>query len=197
MPNSQEPPQLAVWLVRTITLFFFRIFYKVKARGVETLPEGGFLMLPNHLTWIDAVVLQAACPRPIRFIVWEEYYRSRRLAPLMRFFGVLPISSKRAKDTMKHSVDALKRGEIVCIFPEGELSKSGALLRIQRGYEVIAAENRQQAIAEVRRHEPPVVLQDLGLPPDAAGVEGSATPTTKTSVPSSESVIVSRSSTTL
>jgi two-component system NtrC family response regulator len=40
-----------------------------------------------------------------------------------------------------------------------------------RGYEVIAAENRQQAIAEVRRHEPPVVLQDLGLPPDAAGVE--------------------------
>ena len=39
------------------------------------------------------------------------------------------------------------------------------------GYEVIAAENRQQAIAEVRRHEPPVVLQDLGLPPDAAGVE--------------------------
>ena len=39
------------------------------------------------------------------------------------------------------------------------------------GYEVIAAENRQQAIAELRRHEPPVVLQDLGLPPDAAGVE--------------------------
>lgn len=147
MPNSQEPPQLAVWLVRTITLFFFRIFYKVKARGVETLPEGGFLMLPNHLTWIDAVVLQAACPRPIRFIVWEEYYRSRRLAPLMRFFGVLPISSKRAKDTMKHSVDALKRGEIVCIFPEGSLSRSGTLLRLQRGYEIIARQAKVPVVA--------------------------------------------------
>ena len=138
MSKSQEPPPFAVWLVRSVVLFLLRLVYKVNAHGVANLPEGGFLLLPNHLTWIDAVLLQSACPRPIRFIVWEDYYRSRRLAPIMRFFGVLPISNKRAKDTMKHSIDALKRGEIVCIFPEGSLSRSGTLLRLQRGYELIA-----------------------------------------------------------
>ncbi len=145
--NSQEPPQFAVWLVRTVALFFFRLIYRVKARGLETLPEGGFLMLPNHLTWIDAIVLQAACPRTIRFIVWEEYYRSRRFAPIMRFFGVLPISSKRAKETMKLSVDALKNGEVVCIFPEGSLSRSGTLLRLQRGYELMARQAKTPVVA--------------------------------------------------
>ncbi len=142
-----ETPPFAVWLVRKVVLFFFRFFYKVTTRGVETLPEGGFLLLPNHLTWIDAIFLQAACPRPIRFIVWEEYYRSRLLAPLMRFFGVLPISNTRAKETMKHSVEALKRGEVVCIFPEGSLSRSGTLLRLQRGYEVIARQAKAPVVA--------------------------------------------------
>ncbi len=147
MPTPQETPPFAVWLVRTVVLFFFRLIYRVNVRGAETLPPGGFLLLPNHLTWIDAVILQAACPRPIRFIVWEDYYRSRRLAPLMRFFGVLPISNTRAKETMKHSIDALKRGEVVCIFPEGSLSRSGTLLRLQRGYEVIARQAKVPVVA--------------------------------------------------
>ncbi len=143
----QETPPFAVWLVRTVVLFFFRLVYRVNVRGAATLPSGGFLLVPNHLTWIDAVILQAACPRPIRFIVWEDYYHSRRLAPLMRFFGVLPISNTRAKETMKQSIDALKRGEVVCIFPEGSLSRSGTLLRLQRGYEVIARQARVPVVA--------------------------------------------------
>ena len=148
MSTSQnETPPLVVWLARTVIHFFFRLVYKVTARGVATLPEGGFLLLPNHLTWIDAIVLQAACPRPIRFIVWDHYYNERRLAPIMRFFGVLPISNTRAKDTMKLSVEALKRGEIVCIFPEGSLSRSGTLLRLQRGYEIIARQAKTPVVA--------------------------------------------------
>jgi acyl-[acyl-carrier-protein]-phospholipid O-acyltransferase / long-chain-fatty-acid--[acyl-carrier-protein] ligase len=142
-----ESPPFAVALVRTIVVFFLRLVYKVNTRGAETLPEGGFLLLPNHLTWIDAVILQAACPRPIRFIVWDDYYRDRRLAPIMRFFGVLPISNKRAKETMKHSIEALQRGEVVCIFPEGSLSRSGTLLRLQRGYELMARQAKVPVVA--------------------------------------------------
>jgi acyl-[acyl-carrier-protein]-phospholipid O-acyltransferase / long-chain-fatty-acid--[acyl-carrier-protein] ligase len=145
--KHQEPPPFAVWLVRNVVLSLFRLIYRVTARGAEKLPEGGFLLLPNHLTWIDAIVLQAACPRPIRFIVWEDYYRNRRLAPLMRFFGVLPISNKRAKDTMKLSIEALQRGEVVCIFPEGSLSRSGTLLRLQRGYELMARQAKVPVVA--------------------------------------------------
>ncbi len=65
----------------------------------------------------------------------------------MRFFGVLPISNTRAKETMKLSIDALKRGEVVCIFPEGSLSRSGTLLRLQRGYEVIARQAKAPVVA--------------------------------------------------
>ena len=102
------------------------------------MPAGGFLLLPNHLTWVDAIVLQLACPRPIRFIIWEDIYKLPLLNFIFRGVGALPISPKRAKDTVRQATELLERGEIVCIFPEGELSRSGMLLRLKRGYELIA-----------------------------------------------------------
>ena len=136
--KQQLPPPFPDWLVRKIGHGIGRLLYKVTALGAEKLPAGGFLLLPNHLTWADAVLLQLACPRPIRFVVWEEYYRNRRLQPMLRFFGCLPISNTRAKETMRAAVECIRAGEIVCIFPEGELSRSVTLLRIKRGYEIIA-----------------------------------------------------------
>lgn len=112
--------------------------YRVTARGTETLPAGGYLLLPNHLTWVDAVVLQLACPRPIRFIVDQQIYNIRFLNPIFRMVNALPISGKRAKDAIREAAEAIERGEIVCIFPEGELSRSGLLLRLHRGFELIA-----------------------------------------------------------
>ena len=53
-----------------------RLAYRVKAIGHENLPRGGCLLLPNHITWVDAIVLQLGCPRPIRFIIDEEFYRN-------------------------------------------------------------------------------------------------------------------------
>ena len=136
--KQQAPPPFLDWIVRKIGHGIGRSLYKVNALGVEKLPAGGFLLLPNHLTWVDAVLLQLACPRPIRFIIWEEYYRHRRLHPILRFFRCLPIAPTRAKETMRTAVECIRAGEIVCIFPEGELSRSGTLLKIKRGYEIIA-----------------------------------------------------------
>ena len=83
-------------------------------------------------------MLQLACPRPIRFIVFEDIYKQWFLNPIFRTVGALSISPKRAKDTVKEAAALLAGGEIVCIFPEGELSRSGMLLRLKRGYELIA-----------------------------------------------------------
>jgi acyl-[acyl-carrier-protein]-phospholipid O-acyltransferase/long-chain-fatty-acid--[acyl-carrier-protein] ligase len=125
-------------LIRGGGLLLASLIYRVTTFHRERLPEGGFLLLPNHLTWVDAIVLQLACPRPIRFIVFEEIFRQRWLHPIFRAVGALPISSKRAKDAVKAASEAIQRGEIVCIFPEGELSRTGMLLRLKRGYELIA-----------------------------------------------------------
>ena len=132
------PSPFAAWIARKLGQIFTRLIYKLDIHGAATLPEGGFLLLPNHLTWVDAFVLQTTCPRPIRFIIWEDFYYDRRLAPWLRLAGAIPISDKRAKESIRAAVEAIQNGEIVCIFPEGELSRNGTLLRIKRGYELIA-----------------------------------------------------------
>ena len=124
--------------IRSLGTLLASVVYRVTAFGREKLPAGGFLLLPNHLTWVDAIVLQLACPRPIRFVIFEEIYKQRWLNPLFRAVGALPISSRRAKDAVRAASEAIKAGEIVCIFPEGELSRTGMLLRLKRGYELIA-----------------------------------------------------------
>ncbi len=117
-----------------------RLIYRVTATGKQQLPAEGFLLLPNHITWVDAIVLQLACPRPIRFIVDEAYYRHKFLHPFLQLAGCIPITARRAKDAMRAAAERLRSGEIVCLFPEGQLSRSGSLLRLRRGYEIIARE---------------------------------------------------------
>ena len=114
------------------------IFYRVRTFGLENLPQSGFLLVPNHMTYVDAVVLQLACPRPIRFIVHESIYRIGWLTPVFKLVEAIPISSVRAKEALREAADRIRKGEIVCIFPEGELSRTGTLIKLRKGFELIA-----------------------------------------------------------
>ena len=115
-----------------------KIFYRVRALGLEDLPEGGFLLLPNHITWVDALVLQLACPRPIRYIIDQEFYHKPMLRPFLRTVGCIPIDIRHSRSAIRAATEKLAAGEIVCLFPEGQLTRSGTLLRLRRGYELIA-----------------------------------------------------------
>ena len=115
-----------------------RIVYRIHVSGLEDVPAGGCLLVPNHVTWIDAVLLQSACPRPIRFMVYEPIYRNPFLNPVFRLIKAIPVTNQRAKEALKTATERIRAGEIVCIFPEGELSRSGMLLRLRRGFELIA-----------------------------------------------------------
>ncbi|PYJ09100.1 MAG: AMP-dependent synthetase [Verrucomicrobia bacterium] len=125
-------------VLRFFGLGLARLIYRVTTTGLENLPEGGFLLLPNHITWVDAIVLGLASPRPIRFIIDAAVYRNPFLHPVLRAVGCIPITSRKAKDAMRDAAARIRAGEIVCLFPEGELSRSGSLLRLRRGYEIIA-----------------------------------------------------------
>ncbi len=117
---------------------FAGLIYRVTSRGAEKLPKTGFLLLPNHVTWVDAIVLQIACPRMIRFMVFEDIYNTPALHWFFRLIKAIPISPRHSKEAMRKAIDLIKQGEVVCIFPEGELSRTGILLRLKRGYELIA-----------------------------------------------------------
>src|SRR5260370_41932357 len=115
-----------------------RCFYRVTALGLEHLPQGGFLLSPNHITWVDAIVLQVACPRPIRYIIDQEFYRKPILQPFVRLVRCIPIDTRHSRSAVRAATEKIADGEIVCLFPEGQLERAGTLLRLQRGYELIA-----------------------------------------------------------
>ena len=130
------PAQRAIYF---IGLSLGRALYRITALGQQNLPTGGFLLLPNHISFVDAIVLQVAYPhRQIRYIIDDTFYRKPILHPILKLVGCIPITSRRAKDALRTAADAIRAGDIVCLFPEGQLTRSGTLLRLQRGYELIA-----------------------------------------------------------
>ena len=131
-------PSAAERVLYSLADVLLPIAYRVTATGVETLPRGGFPLLPNHITWVDALVLQLACPRKIRFVIDQEFYRHPLLHPILKIAGAIPITSRRAKDAVRIAAERIRDGDIVCLFPEGQLSRTGTLLRLRRGYELIA-----------------------------------------------------------
>src|SRR5437762_2662670 len=132
-------------------LYFFgrllvRCFYRVTAIGLENLPAGGFLLVPNHISWVDALVLQLACPRPIRYVIDQEYFHKPLLHPFLRALGCIPINIRHSHQAVRAAAEKVAEGEIVCVFPEGQLERTGTLLRLQRGYELIARHANAQVV---------------------------------------------------
>jgi len=132
-------------------LYFFgrllvRCFYRVTAIGLDNLPDGGFLLVPNHISWVDALVLQLACPRPIRFVIDQEYYHKPILHPFLRALGCIPINIRHSHAAVRAAAEKIADGEIVCVFPEGQLERRGTLLRLHRGYELIARHANAQVV---------------------------------------------------
>lgn len=126
--------------MRFTLLSLFRIFYRQKILHANRMPEGGgVLILPNHVTYLDAFVLTAASPRPIRFLMFEGYFKKGKVISwFVNMFDTVPISKTRAKEALQIAADAVKDGGVVCIFPEGQLTRSGNMNEMKRGFEMIA-----------------------------------------------------------
>ncbi|MBX3750309.1 MAG: AMP-binding protein [Opitutaceae bacterium] len=116
-----------------------RTLYRVRFRGHEHIPtEGGAVLIVNHLSYIDPVVLQLACPRPIRFIGHKSLRSNPFFDWIFRLSGALSISAGKPAEAIRLAIKAVEAGEIVAVFPEGQISRTGQLMGIRRGFEVIA-----------------------------------------------------------
>jgi acyl-[acyl-carrier-protein]-phospholipid O-acyltransferase/long-chain-fatty-acid--[acyl-carrier-protein] ligase len=130
---------LATDFVRLIGLGLVRTFYRIRVTGLENLPRtGGVLLLPNHVTYADAFFLSAACPRRIRFVMDEAFMKNPAVAAFCRLFQTVTIRTGSPRVALKETVEALQAGDVLCLFPEGQLTRTGALCPLQRGFEFIA-----------------------------------------------------------
>ena len=114
--------------------------------GSGKLAGGGFLLVPNHITWVDALILQLACPVRSATSSTRNIITNRFLHPILRTIGCIPISKRQSHAAVRAAAEKIAEGEIVCVFPEGELERRGTLLRLQRGYEVIARHAKAQVV---------------------------------------------------
>ncbi|MEO5954337.1 MAG: acyl-[ACP]--phospholipid O-acyltransferase [Nitrospiraceae bacterium] len=138
----------ALWLLpdaflRLVLVIFTNTFYRLRLVGQDHVPQsGGALLVPNHMSFVDGFLLMAAVDRPIRFVVDAAYATHPLFKRLMTAMNVIPISSAGSPrvilQALRSAGQALDDGEIVCIFPEGQITRTGTLLPFRRGFERIA-----------------------------------------------------------
>ena len=119
-----------------------RLFYRIRASGLENVPRNGpALLVSNHVSFIDAFLVGLASPRAIRFLVFRAYYDLPIVGLFFRAMGCIPISGsdspKALIESLRAARAALEQGSAICIFAEGEISRHGQMLRFKKGFERI------------------------------------------------------------
>jgi acyl-[acyl-carrier-protein]-phospholipid O-acyltransferase / long-chain-fatty-acid--[acyl-carrier-protein] ligase len=136
-----------VWLLPDSLIRFglwllTRTIYRVRVVGRENVPDkGGALFVCNHVSFVDALLLIASTDRHVRFVLFAGIYDLPYVKPFARILGAIPISStQRPRDMLKSlqaASEAIRAGDVVCIFAEGQITRIGQLLPFRRGMEQI------------------------------------------------------------
>ncbi|MBU1043587.1 MAG: MFS transporter [Candidatus Omnitrophica bacterium] len=139
-----------IYILKTLPTAFVRLvnwivthtLYRLNIEGFENVPEqGGALLICNHVSYIDAMVALAALKRPVRFIMYRKIYNLPFLHQLCKIMRVIPIDYQDGPKAIVRSLQqaraAIEQGDLVCIFPEGGLTRTGNLLPFNRGFEKI------------------------------------------------------------
>ena len=126
-------------LLKPFVVIFTRLLWKVSILNNQVIPpKGGALIVGNHSSWIDTLLLTcASIKRPIWFFTGEFILKVPFMGTLVRQLCIIPVDNKQGKLAIQQAIEKIKAGHIVCIFPEGELTKTGDLLRFRKGVSVI------------------------------------------------------------
>jgi 1-acyl-sn-glycerol-3-phosphate acyltransferase len=131
------------FLMRFITWVLVNTLYRIRVDGMQNLPEeGAALLVCNHVSFMDPLILMANLRRPARFVMYYKIFRIPVLHFVFKTAKAIPIAGQKEDpavlDQAFEDVDAaLARGELVCIFPEGGLTKDGDISQFRPGVEKI------------------------------------------------------------
>jgi hypothetical protein len=148
---------LPEFLMRFLAWLVINIVYRVRPTGLENIPnEGPVVVVSNHVSFMDPIILGGSVRRPMRFVMWYKIFQMPLLKFIFKTAKAIPIASakedKQLMDEAFEKVDAeLAAGNVVCIFPEGAITRDGEIHRFRPGIEKI-----------IQRRAVPVVPAALG-----------------------------------
>jgi 1-acyl-sn-glycerol-3-phosphate acyltransferase len=127
------------YLLRFLAFVLTRLVYRFRVEGAEHIPaEGAALLVCNHVSFVDAVLMMAASPRPIRFVMDHRIFATPVLGTLFRLGKAIPIAPQRVDPEAYERAFAearrvLDEGELLAIFPEGAITRDGSLGEFKGG----------------------------------------------------------------
>ncbi len=158
---------VSIYIYNRVPEFFIRFviwmlshtLYRVKHENIDNLPEeGGCIIVSNHISFFDALLLGGAFKRPVRFVMFEPIYNIPILKQFFKSVGAIPINTQKAnpecfENAFKEIKKLLENGEVLCIFPEGKLTADGEIDEFKRGIERMVKETPTPVL--------PVAIQGL------------------------------------
>ncbi len=126
-------------LLWTLARLLLALRYRIVGEGTEHVPaEGPVLLLGNHVSWLDWMLVQIPLKRRVRFMMDREIYEWRSLNWMFRLGQTIPVSPKAAKGAFAEAEKALKSGDVLAVFPEGHITRTCEIEKFYRGFEIIA-----------------------------------------------------------
>lgn len=135
------------FLMRFLVWILVNIMYRVRTRGLDNIPEQGAVVLVcNHVSYVDALIIAGCVRRPVRFVMDHHIFRLPVLNFIFKTAGTIPIASakenpKLLKQAFVRISEYLDNGEVVCVFPEGQLTRTGEMNTFRNGIERIIKNN--------------------------------------------------------
>jgi 1-acyl-sn-glycerol-3-phosphate acyltransferase len=129
-----------ILFMRLVAYIYFKTFHRIKFYGAENVPKKGpVLIVANHVSFYDPVIVGLGQKRWVRFMTLEGYFRVPILRTVIKLCGAFPVNpSKVDKRTFSEAINILKSGNALGIFPEGGRSSDGQVHEAKPGFAVIA-----------------------------------------------------------
>ena len=134
------------FLMRFIVWLLVHSVYRLEKSGLERIPdEGAALLVANHVSFVDALIIAAACRRPVRFVMDHRIFRLPVIRFVFRTGKAIPIASAKEDPAMMQRAfdevaQALRAGDVVAIFPEGRITDTGEMVPFRPGLKRILEE---------------------------------------------------------
>jgi 1-acyl-sn-glycerol-3-phosphate acyltransferase len=131
---------LLYWIAWGLLQAILAVFGRWRVTGLENIPKtGGVIVAPNHVSYSDPPIVGAALRRQVRFMAKQELFQIPIMGRIIRNVGAFPVKQRSAdRAALRQAINLLQAGKVVCIFPEGQRSPDGQLMKAELGIGLVA-----------------------------------------------------------